>query len=104
MSLNDETVLLHAGALQRATNLSQLMRVTRDAVFAVTRYRHAWRALFEGDNPSVARCLGGDEGVRELGLEHCQAMPALDKDWVTAGARTETRCTPTWWCVGPAPA
>ena len=60
VSLNDKTVLFHAGALRRATNLSQRTRVTRDAVFSRTRY-----------NLSVARLV---DGLKASG----------DLDWSTA--------------------
>ena len=51
MSIDLRAMLQHAGDLQRATSLSELVRVTWVAVQAHTRYRHAWLAVVDRDDP-----------------------------------------------------
>ena len=52
-----QAVLRHAGELQRITRLSDLLRVTHEALCGVTRYRHSWLALFDPDDPEHLRIV-----------------------------------------------
>lgn len=79
MSIDFRSALELAGALQRVTTLRELVEVTRDAVVARTRYRHAWLALIEAHDPTHARLVqfAGDEPVAELAFATCPLMPIV---------------------------
>jgi signal transduction histidine kinase len=77
MSIDFRAALELAGALQRVTTPRELVEVTRDAVVAKTRYRHAWLALFEEHDPTHARLVefAGDGPIAELAFSTCPLMP-----------------------------
>lgn len=77
MGIDVRSALELAGALQRVTTPRELVEVTRLAVTAKTRYRHAWLALIEDHDPTHARLVefAGDEPVAELAFSTCPLMP-----------------------------
>lgn len=79
MSIDVRAALELAGALQRVTTPRELVEVTRLAVTARTRYRHAWLALIEEHDPTHARLVefAGDEPVAELAFSTCPLIPIV---------------------------
>ncbi len=65
-----DAVLRHASVLQRATTLRELIDLTLDAVRSVTRYRTAWLAVLEPDDPGHLRVVQVDGPMREIVLEN----------------------------------
>lgn len=86
MSIDVRAALELAGALQRVTTPRELVEVTRLAVTAKTRYRHAWLALFEDHDPTHARLVefAGDEPVAELAFSTCPRMPIVGDPMIEA--------------------
>ena len=71
MAINLNEVLRHAGKLQRATTLRELVELTWDAVRSGTRYRTAWLALVEPENPGFFRVVQVEGVAQEVVLENC---------------------------------
>lgn len=71
MAINLNAVLRHAGSLQRATELRELVELTWQAVRSETRYRTAWLALLEPEDPDHFRVVQVEGSKQELVLEHC---------------------------------
>ncbi len=71
MSINLTAVLRHASVLQRATTLRELVNLTYAAVTSETRYRTAWLALVEPEDPEHFRVAQVEGSMQELVLEHC---------------------------------
>lgn len=66
MAIDLQAMLLHAGELQRATTLSELVQVTYAAVKAQTRYPHAWLAVVDGGDPDfmyIVEVRGSQEAL-----------------------------------------
>lgn len=71
MSINLTAVLRHAGVLQRATTLGELVELTYEAVRSETRYRTAWLAFLEPEDPAFMRVAMVQGRAQDLVLEHC---------------------------------
>lgn len=71
MSINLTAVLRHAGVLQRATTLGELVELTYEAVRSETRYRTAWLAFLEPEDPEFMRVAMVQGRAQDLVLEHC---------------------------------
>lgn len=78
MRFDLQAVLRHAGDLQRATSLHQLVQVTYAAVQEQTRYRHAWLAIVSADRRWLHVVeVRGD--IEQLALATCPRI-AMDTD------------------------
>lgn len=75
MAIDLTAVLRHAGVLQRATTLRELVELTYDAVRSETRYRTAWLALVEPEDPAFMRIVVAQGRMEELVLERCPKVP-----------------------------
>ena len=64
-------MLRHASVLQRATTLRELIDLTLEAVRSVTRYRTAWLAVQEPEDPGFLRVVQVDGPLSDLVLETC---------------------------------
>ena len=74
MSIDLRAMLQHAGALQRATSLSELVQVTWVAVQAHTRYRHAWLAVVDRQDPRFMYVVEVRGGMETLVLATCPRL------------------------------
>lgn len=84
MSIDLDAVLRHASVLQRATTLRELIDVTLEAVRSVTRYRTAWLAVLEPEEPGYLRVLRVDGPVREVVLETAPRIPIAGDEMLAA--------------------
>lgn len=71
MAINLNEVLRHASILQRATTLRELVELTWDAVRSGTRYRTAWLALVEPEDPGFFRVVQVEGSAHDIVLEMC---------------------------------
>ena len=71
MTIDLNAVLRHASALQRATTLRELVELTWNAVRSETRYRTAWLALVEPEDPEHFRVVQVEGAMQELVLARC---------------------------------
>ena len=71
MTINLSAVLRHASTLQRATILTELVELTWQAVRSETRFRTAWLALVEAEDPGHFRVVQVEGSMQELVLARC---------------------------------
>jgi signal transduction histidine kinase len=70
-----EQVLQSSSELQRARSLADLMRVVDSAVRQLSRYRSAWIAWFDPDEPAFVRVLVASTNVQETIWETSPLVP-----------------------------
>jgi len=71
----DQTAIFrHARELQQATTLDDLMRVTEQAVAAISRYRQTWLVLRDSD-PSIVRLIAASQDLKPLAFERSPIIP-----------------------------
>jgi signal transduction histidine kinase len=73
MSIDLQAMLNHAGALQRATSLAEVVQVTYEAVRAHTRYQHAWLGVVHQADPGFMYV------VEVRGLDHDLVLAACPR-------------------------
>lgn len=71
MAIHLNEVLRHASVLQRATTLRELVQLALDAVRSGTRYRTAWLALVEPEDPGFFRIVQVEGMAQEVVLARC---------------------------------
>lgn len=77
MTLDVQAALRHAGALQRVTNLRELIDATYEAVVELSRFRHTWLALFESQGATHMRVVqfAGGAALGDLVFATCPLVP-----------------------------
>ena len=78
MAIDLKAMLLHAGELQRATTLGELVQVTYAAVRAHTRYVHAWLAVVDRDDPDFMYIVEVRGSQEALVLATCPRLSIAD--------------------------
>ncbi len=75
MSISVEQVLRSSSELQRARSVADLMRVVDSAVRQLSRYRNAWIAWFDPEDPAFVRVLVASAQVEETIWETSPLVP-----------------------------
>lgn len=75
MSISLEQVLRSSSELQRARSVADLMRVVDSAVRQLSRYRAAWLAWTDNDDPAFLRVLMASANVQETIWETSPLVP-----------------------------
>ncbi len=78
MAIDLKAMLLHAGELQRATTLGELLQVTHAAVRSHTRYVHSWLAVVDSDDPGFMYFVNVTGSKEALVLATCPRLSVAD--------------------------
>ncbi|MDP2269220.1 MAG: ATP-binding protein [Archangium sp.] len=78
MAIDLKAMLLHAGELQRATTLGELLQVTHAAVRSHTRYVHSWLAVVDSDDPGFMYFVNVTGSQEALVLATCPRLSVAD--------------------------